>query len=143
MFLQAEYRPTSKASLTRNLFYRKTSSKSYPPHKFDEGFMMKCPQDYVIKPNESRKIDLQLMIKLPIHHIGQVMTPPLESDLLVKPFTISARLSKIKIELTNTAEKAIYCRRGKSVAFLICMKCEEISGCIELRCGFLNFKKRW
>ena len=124
----------------KNLFYRKLSLKSYPPHKFDDGFMMQSPEECVIRSGESRKIDFQLMLKLPLYHIGKVITPPLEGNLIVKPLTLSGRMSKIKIEISNSSDKDITCRKGRGIAFLVCIKVANISTCMELRCGFfLNF----
>ncbi len=122
------YIATPKKPLSKNIFYRKTSLNSYPPRKFDHGFVLKTPEKFILKPGESRKNDLQLMVKLPPQHMGQIISPPLESNLLVKPLTLTDRLSKLKIEVSNSTFKTLECRRGKSIAFLICIKCEEISG---------------
>lgn len=137
LFLQAGiYNPTPIRSLAKNIFYRKTSINSRPPHKFDHGFMLQTPEQFTLQPGENRKIDLQLMLKLPSFHIGQIVSPPLESELLVKPQTLSTRLSKVIIEVNNTTSKEQTYRRGKNIAFLVCIKCEEISDCMELRCAF-------
>ena len=135
-YLQTEYCATPKQSLKKNVFYRKLSLKSYSPHPFEDGFVMQSPHEYMIRPGESKKIDLKLMLRLPDGHIGNVITPPLEGELIVKPLTLSARMSKVIVEVKNSTEKNIRCRRGRGIAFLVCIKVANISGCMELRCGF-------
>lgn len=114
------------------MFYKKITVKSFPPHNYENGFILKNPSDVCIASNETIRIDLKLMIKVPSSHIGQIFTIPMEEYLIVRPVTLTSKLCKVYIFLTNHKSESILVRRGRAVAFLTCVKCTIVQHCLEI-----------